>query len=66
MRCPTCRQMFGDDAAAPFCSERCRLIDLGNWLGGRYVIAGDEKVAAAVPVEIDPDTVDTRPYPRAP
>ncbi len=23
----------------PFCSERCKLIDLGNWLGGRYRIS---------------------------
>lgn len=27
---------------APFCSERCKLIDLGNWLGESYRIAGDE------------------------
>jgi endogenous inhibitor of DNA gyrase (YacG/DUF329 family) len=24
----------------PFCSERCRLIDLGKWLGEEYRIAG--------------------------
>lgn len=24
----------------PFCSERCRLVDLGKWLGGTYRIAG--------------------------
>lgn len=23
---------------SPFCSERCRLLDLGNWASGRYVI----------------------------
>jgi len=28
----------------PFCSPRCRLIDLGNWLGGRYRIAGERVV----------------------
>jgi endogenous inhibitor of DNA gyrase (YacG/DUF329 family) len=22
----------------PFCSERCKLIDLGRWLGGKYQI----------------------------
>jgi endogenous inhibitor of DNA gyrase (YacG/DUF329 family) len=31
----------------PFCSERCRLIDLGNWLGGRYAIAGDDDPTAS-------------------
>ena len=25
----------------PFCSERCKLIDLGNWASGEYVIPGD-------------------------
>jgi hypothetical protein len=23
----------------PFCSDRCRLIDLGNWASGKYVIS---------------------------
>jgi endogenous inhibitor of DNA gyrase (YacG/DUF329 family) len=26
--------------AYPFCCERCRTIDLGQWLSGRYAIAG--------------------------
>jgi len=26
-------------AEFPFCSERCRLIDLGKWASGKYVIA---------------------------
>ena len=26
----------------PFCSERCRTIDLGAWLDGKYVIESDE------------------------
>ena len=31
--CPTCGQRLDSDAASamPFCSERCRLIDLGRW-----------------------------------
>ena len=24
----------------PFCSERCRIIDLGNWASEKYVISG--------------------------
>jgi uncharacterized protein len=39
MRCPTCRKpgvVREANAAFPFCSERCRLIDLGNWLGETY------------------------------
>jgi uncharacterized protein len=40
-RCPICRKPT--DASAhpdfPFCSERCRLIDLGKWADGQYVIS---------------------------
>jgi endogenous inhibitor of DNA gyrase (YacG/DUF329 family) len=25
----------------PFCSPRCRLIDLGRWLGERYALPGE-------------------------
>lgn len=34
MVCPTCEKEFAPPAseALPFCSERCRLIDLGRWL----------------------------------
>jgi endogenous inhibitor of DNA gyrase (YacG/DUF329 family) len=28
-----------DEADFPFCSERCRLIDLGKWASGGYVIS---------------------------
>jgi uncharacterized protein len=27
----------------PFCSERCKLIDLGRWAGGEYRIPTKEK-----------------------
>lgn len=27
----------------PFCSKRCKDVDLGNWFTGRYVIANDEE-----------------------
>ncbi|MFM8409812.1 MAG: DNA gyrase inhibitor YacG, partial [Alphaproteobacteria bacterium] len=42
-RCPRC----GDAVAwegnphRPFCSARCRLVDLEGWLGGRYAIPGE-------------------------
>ena len=45
MRCPICKKPVSDDPPAngaknyfPFCSERCKLIDLGRWLEGRYQI----------------------------
>ena len=40
LRCPTCRTLVGrKDEDFPFCSERCRLIDLGKWASGAYVIS---------------------------
>ena len=39
--CPICGKVVRDDDSAifPFCSDRCRTIDLGKWLGGDYVIS---------------------------
>ncbi|PYV15349.1 MAG: DNA gyrase inhibitor YacG [Acidobacteria bacterium] len=38
MRCPLCKKPAPRDGNPdwPFCSERCRLLDLDNWLTGRY------------------------------
>jgi endogenous inhibitor of DNA gyrase (YacG/DUF329 family) len=40
--CPICRRALPVERPAthPFCSARCKMIDLGNWLDDRYVIAG--------------------------
>jgi endogenous inhibitor of DNA gyrase (YacG/DUF329 family) len=40
LRCPTCRTLVLRTAPDfPFCSERCRLLDLGKWASGKYVIS---------------------------
>ncbi|HEV2116982.1 MAG TPA: DNA gyrase inhibitor YacG [Terriglobales bacterium] len=40
LRCPTCKKLvLRTDTEFPFCSERCRLIDLGKWASGGYVIS---------------------------
>lgn len=40
LTCPTCKKPVRASAAEfPFCSERCRLIDLGKWASGAYVIS---------------------------
>ena len=40
LRCPTCRTLvLRDNENFPFCSDRCRLIDLGKWASGAYVIS---------------------------
>ncbi|TPE55606.1 DNA gyrase inhibitor YacG [Maribrevibacterium harenarium] len=40
--CPTCRkdaQWSPENPYRPFCCERCKLIDLGEWASGTYSIA---------------------------
>ena len=40
LRCPTCKNAVkSTDPEFPFCSQRCRLIDLGKWASGQYVIS---------------------------
>lgn len=51
-RCPICSKTFEVDQTLlppgfPFCSERCRLIDLGRWIDGDYAIPGR-------PASVDP------------
>jgi endogenous inhibitor of DNA gyrase (YacG/DUF329 family) len=43
VKCPTCHRDLDWDTAPfrPFCSERCRLIDLGAWLTERRAIPGE-------------------------
>ncbi|HUK49379.1 MAG TPA: DNA gyrase inhibitor YacG [Terriglobales bacterium] len=44
LKCPTCKQPVESAVADfPFCSERCRLIDLGKWASGEYVVASPVK-----------------------
>ena len=41
--CPICRKPAPPRAgnpAFPFCSDRCKLIDLGKWLGEEYRVPG--------------------------
>jgi endogenous inhibitor of DNA gyrase (YacG/DUF329 family) len=48
--CPTCRKVvLADGADFPFCSDRCRLLDLGKWASGDYKIS--------TPVQ-DPDLLE--------
>jgi endogenous inhibitor of DNA gyrase (YacG/DUF329 family) len=40
LKCPICKKDVKlGDADFPFCSERCRLIDLGNWSAEKYRIS---------------------------
>ena len=44
VKCPICRAPvpWEGNPYRPFCSERCRLIDLGTWVEGKYRIPGKE------------------------
>ncbi|MEO8188229.1 MAG: DNA gyrase inhibitor YacG [Burkholderiaceae bacterium] len=45
VKCPTCaREVKWDEQEKfrPFCSERCKMIDLGAWASDGYSIAGPE------------------------
>ena len=52
--CPTCNDIViwnEQSRYRPFCSERCKLIDFGEWANERHTIAGEpvdpEQLAAA-------------------
>ena len=38
-KCPICGKL-ATEASKPFCSERCRDVDLNRWLSDAYVIPG--------------------------
>jgi endogenous inhibitor of DNA gyrase (YacG/DUF329 family) len=50
-RCPSCRAAvrWEGNPHRPFCSERCRLVDLGAWVTERYRVPG---------ASIEPDAGD--------
>jgi len=43
IECPLCKKVLADVPSdfppRPFCSPRCKLTDLGNWLGERYIVS---------------------------
>jgi len=66
--CPTCKRPIkvAEDAAGlpqffPFCSERCRLIDLGAWLDAEYRIPArpDEESEESRPGNVRDDPGDS-------
>ena len=45
MACPQCGQpavLDTSNAWRPFCCERCKLLDLGEWFSGRYSVPTEE------------------------
>jgi endogenous inhibitor of DNA gyrase (YacG/DUF329 family) len=56
LHCPICGKSFDPEAspALPFCSERCRQIDLGRWLDERYGLPYESPAAAESPEKLEP------------
>jgi len=60
VKCPTCKREieWSSSPFRPFCSERCRLIDLGAWLSEQHAIAGEPQegeLGSAQSDEVSPD-----------
>jgi endogenous inhibitor of DNA gyrase (YacG/DUF329 family) len=63
--CPICRKPTDSetDADFPFCSERCRLQDLGNWSSEKYRVsesAFDEESLEALELDREPTQDEIR------
>jgi endogenous inhibitor of DNA gyrase (YacG/DUF329 family) len=56
VRCPICRKeaRWQGNSYRPFCSERCKLQDLGAWASERYAIRGKPIDEATEPRNADP------------
>ena len=63
-RCPICKKevVFEGNPFRPFCSERCKLLDLDNWLSERYRIrvVAEEGDAAVETLPTDTDAKENR------
>ena len=54
MTCPICKKTTSE-TNRPFCSARCKDVDLGKWLIGGYVIANNDETESS---EAEPDCED--------
>ncbi|HTS08832.1 MAG TPA: DNA gyrase inhibitor YacG [Candidatus Eisenbacteria bacterium] len=61
LRCPICKKAVKNtDPDFPFCSERCRTIDLGKWASGGYVISSPVHDAEESVQDVAPEDLDKR------
>ena len=57
--CAYCRRQPAHPDWHPFCSERCRMADLGRWLGGEYRVPGPPVVFDEEGPSWEPGSGDT-------
>ena len=58
VKCPQCSRRVPwtpDSSYRPFCSDRCRLIDLGAWLTEQHRIPDDSSEAGETSLEPSPE-----------
>jgi uncharacterized protein len=57
MKCPTCGKPveWTDNPFRPFCSERCKLIDLSRWVSEEYRVPGKQVPSAPTRKDADED-----------
>jgi len=61
-RCPTCKKPFSEaeSNALPFCSERCRQVDLGRWLDEDFGLPYESAESDDEPFDDEP--FDDEPF----
>jgi endogenous inhibitor of DNA gyrase (YacG/DUF329 family) len=60
LRCPSCRKPVKareENEAFPFCSPRCRALDLSRWFTGSYRVPGP-------PADVEPPRSEDAPHDR--
>ncbi|AKU98666.1 hypothetical protein AKJ09_05330 [Labilithrix luteola] len=58
-KCPICNadvKAKAENKAFPFCSPRCRTVDLGNWLNGSYRVPVEEEISTEALLDDSPPT----------
>ena len=56
MLCPICKKAVEPaDPYMPFCSDRCRILDLGNWASEKYVISSPAEEIESAESENSPE-----------
>jgi endogenous inhibitor of DNA gyrase (YacG/DUF329 family) len=66
VKCPTCQREidWSQSPFRPFCSERCKLIDLGAWLAEKHAIPGEPAPDDSGHAQPGQQSTEARPHRR--